>query len=159
MQYSLREKCRFPDFFLSVFSRIWTEYRYLFWKSPYSVRMPENKSQKNSEHGHFLRRACYKQIKTTEKQISTISNAPMFLILPLNYLYPLYYMTSFNNHPKWSYIRNNIITIFNVRIVKLEAVVKGFFGKQIFCEKFFSFIPKKASVNEPFLGKLLPNCH
>ena len=43
------------EFFLSVFSLIWTEYGDLQSKSPYSVRMWENMDQKNSEHGHFLR--------------------------------------------------------------------------------------------------------
>ena len=42
--------------FLSVFSRIRTEYGDLLCKSPYSVRMWENTTQKNSENGHFLRR-------------------------------------------------------------------------------------------------------
>ena len=39
------------EFFWSVFSSIWTEYRY----SPYSVQMWENKGQKNSVFGQFLR--------------------------------------------------------------------------------------------------------
>ena len=39
----------------SVFPYIWTEYRDLLGKSPYSVRMLENADQKNSEYGHILR--------------------------------------------------------------------------------------------------------
>ena len=33
----------------------------LLLKSPYSVRMRENKGQKNSEHEHFLRSESYSQ--------------------------------------------------------------------------------------------------
>ena len=43
---SLRKKCSYSDLFWFVFSRI---------ISPYSVRMPENKEQNNSEHRHFSR--------------------------------------------------------------------------------------------------------
>ena len=43
---TLRKKCPYSGFFWSVFSRN---------ISPYSVRMRENKNQKNSEYGHFLR--------------------------------------------------------------------------------------------------------
>ena len=42
---------------LSVISRIWTECKEIFRISPYSVRMGENKDQKKSEYGHFLRSA------------------------------------------------------------------------------------------------------
>ena len=38
----------------SVFSRIWTEYRDLQSKSPYTVQIWENTDQKNSAFGHFL---------------------------------------------------------------------------------------------------------
>ena len=44
--YTLREKRPNAEFFWSVFSRIRTEYRDLICKSPYSVRMRENKNQK-----------------------------------------------------------------------------------------------------------------
>ena len=46
------KKCLYSEFFWSVFSRIWTEYGGLHNKSPYSVRMPVNKDQKNSEYKH-----------------------------------------------------------------------------------------------------------
>ena len=57
--FSLREKCPNPGFFWSVFSCIWTEYRNLRDKSPYSVRIQENTDQKkfriwNTFHGVFL---------------------------------------------------------------------------------------------------------
>ena len=52
---SLREKCPYLEFFLSVFSRIWTEYGEIFRISPYSVRIRENVEQKNSEYGPFSR--------------------------------------------------------------------------------------------------------
>ena len=49
--YPLHEKCPYSKLFWSVFSRI-----------PYSVRMPENTDQNNSQYGHFLCRVhfCYK---------------------------------------------------------------------------------------------------
>ena len=43
---SLRKNCPYSDLFWFVFSRI---------ISPYSVRMPENMDQNNSEHRHFSR--------------------------------------------------------------------------------------------------------
>ena len=46
---TLLEKCLYSEIFWSIFSRIQTKY------SPYSVRMKENKDQKNSEYGHFSR--------------------------------------------------------------------------------------------------------
>ena len=51
--YSLRKMCKYSEFLWYVFSRIWTEYRDLLWRSPYSVRMRENTDQKNSKYGHF----------------------------------------------------------------------------------------------------------
>ena len=47
------EKCPYSEFFWSVFSRIRTEYGEILRISPYSVRMRENRDQKNSENGHF----------------------------------------------------------------------------------------------------------
>ena len=52
---TLRKKCPYSEFFWSAFSRIWTEYRDLPRKSPYSVRMRENTDQKNFECRHFSR--------------------------------------------------------------------------------------------------------
>ena len=53
--YSLRKMCKYSEFLWYVFSRIWTEYRDLLWRSPYSVRMRGNTDQKNSKYGHFSR--------------------------------------------------------------------------------------------------------
>ena len=52
---ALREKCLYSELFWSAFSRIWNEYGEMRSISPYSVRMPENADQSNSEYGHFLR--------------------------------------------------------------------------------------------------------
>ena len=51
---SLRKKCPYSVFFCSVFSRIRTQYGNSICKFPYSIRMPENTDQENSEYGHFL---------------------------------------------------------------------------------------------------------
>ena len=48
----LREKCPYFKFSWSVFSGIRTGYEEV---RRYSVQMPENKNQKNSEYGHFSR--------------------------------------------------------------------------------------------------------
>ena len=52
---SLREKCPHSEFSWSVFSHIRTEYGNFLRRSPYSVQIPENTDQKNSEYRHFLR--------------------------------------------------------------------------------------------------------
>ena len=44
----LCKKCPYLEFFWSAFSRIWAKYGEIL---PYSVRMRENKDQKNSEYG------------------------------------------------------------------------------------------------------------
>ena len=44
----------YSSVFLSVLSRIRTEYGDLICKFPYAVRMLENTDQKNSEYGNFL---------------------------------------------------------------------------------------------------------
>ena len=46
VKMALREKCPNAEFFWSVFSCIWTEYRDLLRKSPYSIRIQENTDQK-----------------------------------------------------------------------------------------------------------------
>ena len=46
---SLREKFPYSEFFWSTFPRVWTEYRDLLCKSPYSVQTPENTDQKITE--------------------------------------------------------------------------------------------------------------
>ena len=54
--YTLHEKClEFLEFFLSIFSNIWTEYRGILPISPDSVCMQENIDQKNLTFRHFLR--------------------------------------------------------------------------------------------------------
>ena len=52
---SLQKKCPFSELFWCAFSRIRTKYEEMLRISPYSVRMPENADQNNSEYGHFLR--------------------------------------------------------------------------------------------------------
>ena len=54
---TLREKCLYSELFWSVFSGIRTEYGEILRISPYSVRMPENTDQNNSEYRQFLRSA------------------------------------------------------------------------------------------------------
>ena len=49
---SLPKKCRWSEFFWSVFSSIWTVYENLPLKPPYSVRLWENTDQKNAKYGH-----------------------------------------------------------------------------------------------------------
>ena len=49
------EKCPYSEYFWSIFSSIWTEYRQILSISPSSVRMLENMDQKNSKYGHFSR--------------------------------------------------------------------------------------------------------
>ena len=48
-----REKRLYSEFFWSVFSRILTDYGEILRISPYSVQIPENTDQKNSEYGHI----------------------------------------------------------------------------------------------------------
>ena len=56
---TLRKKCLHSELFWSVFSRIWTEYGEIRPISPYSVRMPGNTDQNNSEYKHFSRSVNY----------------------------------------------------------------------------------------------------
>ena len=51
----LHGKCRHSELLWSVFSRIRTEYGEVLRVSPYSVRMRENRDQKNSKYENFLR--------------------------------------------------------------------------------------------------------
>ena len=51
--HTLREKCTYSEFFWSVLSHIRTEYGEIRSISLYSVRMRENKDQKNFEYEHF----------------------------------------------------------------------------------------------------------
>ena len=50
----LRGKCPYMEFFWVVFSCIWNECGDVLCKSPYSVRMWENKDQESSSYGNFL---------------------------------------------------------------------------------------------------------
>ena len=61
--FSLREKCRYSEFFWPVFSGSRTEYREIRNISSYSVRMREDTDQKNSEYGHFPHSVWHKRIK------------------------------------------------------------------------------------------------
>ena len=54
---TLHGKCLYSELFWSAFSHIWTEYCEILCISTYSVWMPENADQNNSEYGHFLRSA------------------------------------------------------------------------------------------------------
>ena len=55
MLFTLRKKCSYLEFFLSRFSRIWTEYEDVLCLSLYSVQMWEAEDQRNTEYIHFLR--------------------------------------------------------------------------------------------------------
>ena len=52
---TLPESCQYLEFFWSVFSRIWSEYREMQSNSPYSVQMQKNTDQKSFGFGHFSR--------------------------------------------------------------------------------------------------------
>ena len=54
----MHEKCLYSEFAWSVFSRILAECGKTLRISPYSVRMQENKDQKNSKYWHFSRSAA-----------------------------------------------------------------------------------------------------
>ena len=75
---ALRKKSPHSEFFWSVSSRIWTEYRETRSIFPYSIRMKENKDQKNSKYGHF---SCSEvfifQLKCCFKSI--LGKNPIFL--------------------------------------------------------------------------------
>ena len=51
--HTLREKCPYSELFWSVFFHIRIEYREILHISPYSVRMPENTNQNNSNMNSF----------------------------------------------------------------------------------------------------------
>ena len=50
---SLSKKCSYSEFSCSVFSRIWTEYEDLLYKSPYLIQMWENAEQKPMNRNTF----------------------------------------------------------------------------------------------------------
>ena len=55
---SLRDKYPYFEFFWSIFSRIWTEYKEMLRISPYSVQVQENWNKQSSEYGYFSRGVC-----------------------------------------------------------------------------------------------------
>ena len=56
----LREKCRYSEFFWSIYSRIRTEYWDIVFIFPYSAGMIRSgHDQKNSKYGHFSRSLCF----------------------------------------------------------------------------------------------------
>ena len=59
--------------FLVYIFHIRTEYGDLKSKSPHSVRMQENKDQKNSEYGHFLHIESVKVVNVSNKITRTTS--------------------------------------------------------------------------------------
>ena len=61
------------SFFRSIFSYIWKEYVDLFRKSLYSVRIQENKEEKNSVFGHFSRSASVRYIETFKVYIWSVN--------------------------------------------------------------------------------------
>ena len=66
---ALRKRCPYSELFWSTFSHIWNEYGEILRYSPYSVRMPENANQNNSEYGHYLHSEALS--KMADKLIST----------------------------------------------------------------------------------------
>ena len=50
---TLRKKCPYSKLLWSAFSRIRNEYGEILRIPPYSVQMPKNTDQNNSEYGHF----------------------------------------------------------------------------------------------------------
>ena len=66
---TLREKCPYSEFFLSVFFSIRTKYGEILRISPYSVWMRENADKKDSEYGHFLRSVIFKLLNCCSTHI------------------------------------------------------------------------------------------
>ena len=69
---TLREKCRYSEFFWPIFSSIRTAYgqtRIIKRISPYPVWRRENTAQKNSEYGYFSRSAKCRKIVEMQSPI------------------------------------------------------------------------------------------
>ena len=64
---TLRKKCPYSELFWFVFSHIRTEYGQIRSISSYSVRMPENTDQNNSEYGHFSCSAALEKMFLSRK--------------------------------------------------------------------------------------------
>ena len=86
-RFTLRERCPYSEFFLSVFSRIRTEYGEILRISQFSVRMRENNDQMNSEYGLFSRSVISGIPKNSDLKISYLKS-PRFwrILLQLNQL-------------------------------------------------------------------------
>ena len=85
----LRKKCPYSKLFWSAFSRIWTECREILRISPYSVRMQENAGQTNSEYGHFLCSAFYK------------NSCGFWLFLAKSYILDIWLLSEYTFALKW----------------------------------------------------------
>ena len=70
----MREKCLYLEFYRPIFSRIWTEYGEILSISPYSIWMPENTEQKNTEYRHFSKSAPHAITRTSNWHSSLNSN-------------------------------------------------------------------------------------
>ena len=77
---TLRRKRPYSELLWSAFSSIWTKYGEILWISPYSVRMPENTDQNNSEYGHLLAVLRY-QLKTRLLFLFSFSTKTMMLLI------------------------------------------------------------------------------
>ena len=73
----LRKRCPYSKFFWSVLSCMRTEYGEIRSISPCSVQMRENKDQKNSEYGHFLRSVPYRDYVIICRKMSKIIHGVM----------------------------------------------------------------------------------
>ena len=68
-------KCPYSQLFWSAFSHIRTEYGEILRVPTYSVRIPENTDQNNSEYGHFLRSLVMQLLSQgTERNKGNISH-------------------------------------------------------------------------------------
>ena len=77
---TLRRKRPYSELLWSAFSSIRTKYGEILWISPYSVRMPENTDQNNSEYGHLLAVLRY-QLKTRLLFLFSFSTKTMMLLI------------------------------------------------------------------------------
>ena len=110
---TLLEKCAYLELFWSVFSRIRTKYREMLQISPYSVRVPKNTDQNNSEYGHFLR---------------SVDNEQIFLFWRY-YLVP----QKLSLHKKWSFP----LRICSVNVTSSSEILNG---KLCFFVQYFIYI-------------------
>ena len=88
---TLRENSRYSGLFLSVFSRIRTEYREILRITPYSALMRENTVQNNSEYGQRDLWKFWKPYLDKTNLIITLSGrdrVSFFHILNNNNIFP-----------------------------------------------------------------------